>query len=162
LGFCAKHSTANSHSATYKQDANGLENQFGPFLKAYHKGDIAGQDEAFKVFQFPDAKSWFGQFFRPEDVQQHVWDDEAEVAGEGKTLARMMTIIKRGRRFYAHCKPYTNAAAGTVKERQSRVYPVKPVPVEQFNIEFQEKDSAKRFSFLGNFVIRRRSVSLCW
>jgi len=24
--------------------------------------------------------------------------------------------------------------------------------VEQFNIEFQEKDLAKRFSFLGNFV----------
>jgi hypothetical protein len=152
LGIYGNDSPARSSSATYKQDGSGLEKQFEPFLKAYHKGDTARQVEAFRVFQFPDPKSWFGQYFRPEDVQQLVWDAESEAAGEEKALARMMNIIKRGARFRARCKPHANAETGAIKERQNSVHPLKTVPVEQFDIEFQVDDSGSRFSFLVNLV----------
>jgi hypothetical protein len=152
LGICDNDSKASSSSATYRQDGAGLEKQFEPFLKAYHKGDTEAQAEAFKVFQFPDPESWFGQYFRPEDVQQLVRDAETEAVGEGETLAGMMNIIKLGARFRARCKPHANGETGTVKERQNSVHPVRAVPVEQFDIEFQVDDSGSRFSFLINSV----------
>jgi hypothetical protein len=139
-------------AGTYKQDAHGLTKQFEPFLKAYRKGDPAGQEEAFKAFQFPDAKTWFGEHFNPDDVQQLVWDIEAEVDGERNSLATMMGIADRGGRFHARCKPYTAKESGTVKARQSAVHPSKKVPVEAFGIDLQAEGSGKRFSFLGNFV----------
>ena len=139
-------------SDTYKQDAHGLARQFEPFLKAYSKGDTAGQDEAFKVFQFPDPKTWFGEYFQSDNVQQLVWDSEAEVDGEKNSLRTMTGIVERGGRFHAHCKPHTTKKPGTVNPRQSAVHPLKEVPVEAFEIEFQSEASGKRFSFLGNFV----------
>lgn len=138
-------------SSTYKQDANGLEKQFEPFLKACHKADVPGQKEAFKLFQFPDAKGWFGQYFEPEVVQQLAWDAEAEAEGQGRTLAMMMNMMNRGGRFHVHCKPHARGETQPLKERQSSVRPIKAVPIEQFDIEFQA-ENGKRFSFLGNFV----------
>lgn len=139
-------------SDTYKQDAHGLAKQFEPFLKAYSKGDTVGQEEAFKVFRFPDAKTWFGDYFKPDDVQQLVWDIEAEVNVGRNSLATMMGIADRGGRFHAHCKPHPAKDSATVKARESTVHPLKEVPVEAFDIELQAEGSGKRFSFLGNFV----------
>lgn len=59
-------------SSSYKQEADGLEKQFEPFLKACHKADVPGQKEAFKLF--PYGKGWFGQYFEPEVEQQLAWD----------------------------------------------------------------------------------------
>ena len=144
--------TGKSDSESYKQDAKGLAKQFEPFLKAYAKGGTAGPEETFKVFQFADAKAWFGEYFRVEEVQQLAWDAEAEVEGERNSLRMMMNLVGRGSRFHAHCKAHSEEETGTGKERQSSVHSLKPVPVEQFEIEFQAEESGKRFSFLGNFV----------
>ena len=128
-----------------------MEKQFEPFLNASSKGDTAGQDRAFVIFRMPDDKAFFGEYFRAEDVEQLGWDSDAEVDGEETTLKTMMRVIARGARFHARCKPPKEDPRTVVKERESKVQPVKPVPVEQFAIEFVA-DNGKRFSFLGNFV----------
>jgi hypothetical protein len=137
---------------TYKQNDHGLAKQFEPFFKAYQKGDESKQEEAFKVFQFPDAKAWFAQYFQPEDVQQLVWDAEAETEQEAKSLRTMMNLIARGKRFHAHPEPHSTTDTTSVKERQSSVKPTKPVPVEQFSIKVKDEKTGKWFSWLGNFV----------
>jgi hypothetical protein len=139
-------------SETYKQNQHGLEKQFEPFLKAYSKGDLQGQDKAFVVFQFPDAKAWFGQYFQADRVEQLVWDGEAEVDSKKNVLRRMMTIVERGSRFRARCKPHSDTGTGSVRPRQSSVSPLKPVPIEQFDIEIESERTGKKFSFLGNYV----------
>jgi hypothetical protein len=137
---------------SYKQDTHGLEKQFEPFFKAYQKGTESTEADAFKVFQFPDAKAWFAQYFRPEDVEQLTWDAEAETEKEAKTLRMMMNIVARGGHFHAHCEAHSTAETGNLKERQNGVRPVKPVPVEQFKIKVQDEKTGKWFSWQGNFV----------
>jgi hypothetical protein len=136
----------------YRQDAKGLEKQFEPFIKAYEKGDERAQEEAFKIFQIPSAKEWFSGYFRDDDVQQLVWDAESETEHEGKTLRKMMDILAQGGRFHAHCQPSVGSRTGSVKERQSSVQSLKPVPVEQYEVEIVDDKSGKKFSWLGNFV----------
>src|ERR1700688_338279 len=57
---------------TYKQNGQGLEKQFEPFLKAYQRGDDKGMDESFAVFRIPKAKEWFGNYFSAEDAAKLV------------------------------------------------------------------------------------------
>jgi hypothetical protein len=136
----------------YTQDAQGLEKEFEAFLEAYSKGDVTAQDQAISVFRLPDAKGWFGQYFRAEDVEQLVWDGEAAVSLEEKALRMGMDRLARGARFHANCEPQVVSKEGAVKPRESSMNPVREVTVEQFHIEVRANGSEKRFSFLGNFV----------
>jgi hypothetical protein len=142
-----------STTETYTHDASGLEKEFGPFFEAYSKGDVAAQDQAISVFRVPDAKGWFEQSFRAEDVEQLMWDDETAVSFLGKNfLARGMDMVARGALFHAKCEAQVVKKEGPVKPRASSMNPVKDVNVEQFNIEIHANESEKLFSFLGNFV----------
>jgi hypothetical protein len=152
LGLRPSHSGARSSSSSYKQDANGLEKEFEPFLKAYSKGDVAAQDEAFAVFLIPEGKAWFAEYFRPEDVEQLVVDSAAKVEQEKHSLRKVMGIVGRGERFHANCKPHAEDKDSSVKPRENAANPIKPVPIEQFNIKMQSAQSGKWFSSLGNFV----------
>ena len=139
-------------SQSYKQNAQRLEKQFDPFLKAAEKGDKQAQDEAFNVFRLPNENHWFGEYFSADSVEQLGWDADAEVDGEKNRLLRFMSMLDRGARFRSHCKPFVGSEAVTVKPRESSIHPLKPVPVEQFEVELQSERSGKKFSFLGNFV----------
>jgi len=136
----------------YTQDAPGLEKEFEPFLEAYSKGDVAAQDQAISVFRMPDAKGWFGQYFRAEDVEQLVWDHEAAVIFLRKSLPRGMDMLARGARFHANCEARVVAKEGPVKPRANSMNPLKEVRLEQFQIELRATGSEKRFFFWGNFV----------
>src|ERR1700688_3350817 len=63
---------ATPNAETYKQNGQGLEKQFEPFLKAYQRGDDKGMDESFAVFRIPKAKEWFGNYFSAEDAAKLV------------------------------------------------------------------------------------------
>ncbi len=62
-----------------------------------------------------------------------------------------MGIVARGACFHANCKTHPDNQDGPVKPRDSRVHPLKPAPLEQFEIEMPAHGSVKRFSFPGNF-----------
>jgi hypothetical protein len=145
-------SLAQSGSERYTQNASGLEKQFEPFLKAYSDGDVAAQEQAFAVFQFPDGRAWFWEYFRPEDVEQVLSDSHAAVDLDKKGLRMGMDRVARGARFHANCEPQAEKKEPLVKPRASSLNPVKAVAVEQFLIKVSEKRSGKWFSYLGNFV----------
>jgi hypothetical protein len=98
---CFGASPSSGSAQKYRQDAKGLEKQFEPFIKTYEKGDESAQEEAFKIFQIPNAKEWFSGYFREADVQQLVWDAESETEQEGKTLHAMMVGGEAGFMFTA-------------------------------------------------------------
>jgi hypothetical protein len=134
----------------YSHDAKGLEKEWDPLLKAVSKRDAASIDERYKVFVIPDHGTWFGIYFKREDVEQLGWDYEAE-AENGKHSIITMTNLVGGSGFRAHCEPSTSDSQNRLAPRSDASLPLQPVPVEPFNIAITS-DNGKRFSFLANYV----------
>ena len=88
------------NTETYKQNGQGLEKQFEPFLKAYQKGDDKGMDESFGVFRFPKAKEWFGNYFSPENAAKLSSAYEREISdAESSLIEKDMNKADPGSRF---------------------------------------------------------------
>jgi len=134
----------------YSHDAKGLEKEWDPFLKAVSKRDAASINERYKIFLIPSHETWFGTYFKKEDVEQLGWDYEAE-AENGKHSMITMTNLLGGAGFHAHCEPPTSNRQTQLAPRADAFLPVQPVPVEQFTIAISS-DNGKRFSFLANYV----------
>jgi hypothetical protein len=145
-------STAGMSAANgvYSHDAKGLEKEWEPLLKAVSKRDPASIDERYKIFVIPDHGTWFGTYFKKEDVEQLGWDYEAE-AENGKHSVITMTNLVGGSGFRAHCEPSTSDSQNRLAPRSDASLPLQPVPVEPFNIAITS-DNGKRFSFLANYV----------
>lgn len=134
--------TANSFATMplpsgYSHDAKGLETEYQPFLTAFNNGQAPPFDKEFTTLTLPDPTGWFGQYFEMEQVQALVDDYEAEIAAEQKSLFTMMTKVwPSGTHFKVHCKTHPPSPPG-LPPRQNAYQPKKPIPVEQFEVEFE-------------------------
>ena len=137
---------------TYKQNAQGLEKEFEGFLKAFHKGDDQGMDQAFGLLRIPNAKEWFAAHFAAEDVERLNKAYDRQVADGQGSLIEDMNRAGVGNKFSLRCEPRGDIATGTGKTGNDEALPVKPVRVEQFLLEFQAGDTRAQFMIVVNFV----------
>ena len=137
---------------TYKQNEQGLEKQFEPFLKAYQKGDDRGMDESFGVFRLPKAKEWFGNYFSAEDAEKLSSVYDREISDAESSLIEDMNKADPGSRFRVRCEARGESAAGADSSGGYGFRPVKPIAVEQFRLEFRSGSHDQKFSFIANFV----------
>jgi hypothetical protein len=152
LTIQGRSSVATPNAETYKHDAQGLEKQFEPFLKAYQRGDDKGMDESFAVFRFPKAKEWFGNYFSPEDAAKLVTVYDREVSDAESSLIEDMNKADPGSRFRARCEAIGDSPAGQDSAGGYGLRPLKPIAVEQFRLEFRSGSHDQKFSFIANFV----------
>jgi hypothetical protein len=138
-------------TTTFTRNASGLEAQFEPFLKAYAAGDDASLDQQFAIFAIPDPAGWFGGTFLQNQVEQLVWDYEAEVPVYEKSLLLFMRKLGKRTRFKAHCSLANPQVNLTLKPRPDSLIPVKQVEIEVFRVSFTATDG-RSFSQLVNFV----------
>jgi hypothetical protein len=136
----------------YKHDAQGLEKQFEPFLKAFQKGDDKGMDESFTVFRLPKAKEWFGNYFSAEDAAKLSSAYDREISDAESSLIEDMNKADPGSRFRARCEAIGESPAGQDSAGGYGLRPLKPIPVEQFRLEFRSGSHDQKFSFIANFV----------
>jgi hypothetical protein len=134
---------------TYKHNAKGLEKQFGPFLNAVSNGEPDKLKASFAEFALPSPSVWFGEYFTKDQVQQLVWDSEAEVDAYRNSLTTML------RRFlpppyWVSCKLETHFST-TLKPKADAIQPITPVPIEQYTITFTGANG-RRMTQLENFV----------
>ncbi len=137
---------------TYKQSADGLAKEFEGFLKAYHKGDDKGMDEAFGVFRIPNSKEWFASHFAPEDAARLEAAYGRQITDGQGSLIEDMNQAGVGNKYSVHCEARGDVAAGSGKAGGDAILPVKPVRVEQFVMEFQAGGTRAKFLFMANFV----------
>jgi hypothetical protein len=134
---------------TYKHDAKGLQKQFGTALKAVPTG---GQDQlkaSFGDFALPHPDVWFGEYFPKDQIQQLVWDNEAELDTYRNSLVMML------RRFlpppyWVRCKLETHTST-TLKPKADGIQPTTPIPIEQYTIMFTGANG-RSMTQLVNFV----------
>ena len=143
---------ATPNAETYKQNEQGLEKQFEPFLKAYQKGDDKGMDESFAVFRLPHQQEWFGNYFSPEDAAKLVSAYDREMSEAEASLIEDMNKADPGSRFRARCEARGESPAGQESAGGYGFKPVKPIAVEQFRLEFRSGSHDQKFSFIANFV----------
>jgi hypothetical protein len=136
---------------TYSHNAQGLEQQFKPFLDASSSGDSAAADRQFAMFALPDASAWFAKYFAKERVEQLGWDYEAEVPVYEKSILTIMTLFPKGSHFTAHCRAPKRTSSVKFAPRTDAMMPLVEVPVEQFEIEYVS-DRGQKFSELANLV----------
>lgn len=144
--------TAAPNPETFRQNGQGLEKQFEPFLKAYQKGDDRGMDESFAIFRLPKAKEWFGDYFSAEDAAKLNAAYEREISEAESSLIEDMNRADPGSRFRARCEAREDAASGQDSARGYGFRPLKPIAVEQFQLEFRSSEHNQRFRFIANFV----------
>ncbi len=137
---------------TYRQNAQGLEKQFESFLKAYQKGDDKGMDESFGVFRLPKAQEWFGNYFSAEDAAKLSSAYEREISDAESSLIEDMNKADPGSRFRVRCEARGASPAGQDSAGGYGLRPLKPIPVEQFRLEFRSGSHDQKFSFIANFV----------
>ena len=137
---------------TYKQNEQGLEKQFEPFLKAYQRGDDKGMDETFAVFRLPKAKEWFENYFSAEDAAKLASTYEREISEAESSLIEDMNLADPGSRFRVRCESRGDSGAGQPNSGGYGFRPVKPISVEQFRLEFRSGSHDQKFSFIANFV----------
>jgi hypothetical protein len=152
LTVAVQYTLAAPNAETYKQNAQGLEKQFEAFLKAYQKGDDKGMDEGFGVFRFPKAKEWFGNYFSPEDAAKLSSAYDREVSDAESSLIEDMNKADPGSRFRARCEALGDSPTGQDSAGGYGLRPLKPIPVEQFRLEFRSGSHDQKFSFIANFV----------
>jgi hypothetical protein len=152
LTMQGRSTVATPNTETYKQNGQGLEKQFEPFLKAYQKGDDKGMDESFGVFRFPKAKEWFGNYFSPEDAAKLSSAYEREISDAESSLIEDMNKADPGSRFRAHCEALGDSPTGQDSAGGYGLRPLKAIPVEQFRLEFRSGSRDQKFSFIANFV----------
>jgi hypothetical protein len=136
---------------TYSHDAQGLEQEFEPFLNASASDDTAEADRLFAVFALPDASGWFAKYFAKEQVEQLGWDYEAEVSLYEKSLANLAKIGPVGTRFKVRCRPYQSTSPGEFAPRADAFIPLQRVTIDQYEIEFISS-RGYRSSELANFT----------
>ncbi len=141
-----------SNTESYKQNAQGLEKQFVHFLKAYQKGDDKGMDESFGVFRFPRPKEWFGNYFSADDAARLSSAYEGQLSDAESSLIQNMNLADPGSGFRVRCEPRGDTGAGQSRPEEDWVRPLKPIPVEQFRLEFRSASHDQKFSFIANFV----------
>lgn len=152
LALPLRHAAGAPNPETYKQNEQGLEKQFEPFLKAFQKGDDKGMDESFGVFRFPKPKEWFGNYFSPEDATKLVSAYDREIGEAESSLIEDMNRADPGSRFRVRCEPRGDIGAGQASAGGYGFRPVKPIPVEQFQLEFRSSSHDQKFMFIANFV----------
>jgi hypothetical protein len=140
------------NAETYKHDAQGLEKQFEPFLKAFQKGDDKGMDESFAVFRLPKPKEWFGNYFSAEDAAKLSSAYDREISDAESSLIEDMNKADPGSRFRVRCELRGDSAAGQDSAGGYGLRPLKTIPVEQFRLEFRSGSHDQKFSFIANFV----------
>ncbi len=148
--------TVAAPAATFSPDARGLEKQFEPFLKAYASGDTAKLDQKFAIFALPDASGWFAKYFAKDQVQQLVWDNEAEVAVYEESLVTTMKRWPEGTHFRLHASQNRPKSPPTIRPRPDATLPLVEVPIEQYHLNFVAdkvpKGFGRGFSELENYV----------
>jgi len=137
---------------TYKQNEQGLEKQFEGFLKAYQRGDDKGMDEGFALFRLPKSQEWFGEHFSAEDAAKLIAAYEREMSEAEASLIEDMNKADPGSRFRARCEALGESPAGQDSAGGYGLRPLKPIPVEQFRLEFRSGSHDQKFSFIANFV----------
>lgn len=140
------------NAETYKQNAQGLEKQFEPFLKAYQHGDDKGMDEGFVLFRLPKPKEWFASYFSAEDAVRLAAAYDAEVNEGESALIEDMNLADPGSRFHVRCESRGDTGAGKPKPDEGGIQPLQTIPVEQFMLEFQSSKSGQKFRLIANFV----------
>lgn len=135
---------------TYKQSADGLAKEFEPFLKAYHKGDDAGMEQAFSMFRIPNAKEWFAGHFSAEDAARLSGAYGQKATDAMNSLIEDMNRVGAGSKYGLRCEARGDVATGSGKG--DTIQPVNPVRVEQFVMEFQASSTREKFLFMANFV----------
>jgi hypothetical protein len=136
---------------TYSHDANGLEQQFEPFLNASASDNEAAADRLFAVFTLPDASGWFTKYFAKEQVEQLDWDYEAEVSVFKSSTAHEAKIGPVGTRFKVQCSLYQDRSAPGFAPRVDAIVPLQQVAIERYEIEFTSSLGYKS-SILANFT----------
>lgn len=138
---------------TYKHDAQGLEKQFEPFLKAYQRGDDKGMDETFALFRFPRPKEWFAANFSPDGAERLLAAYDTEVSEAESSLIEDMNRADPGSGFKVRCEPRGDAGgAGKPRPEEGGIQPKQEIPVEQFMLEFRSSKAGQRFRVIVNFV----------
>jgi hypothetical protein len=134
---------------TYKHEVRGLEKQFGPFLKAVSNGEPDRLKASFAEFALPAPDVWFGEYFTRDQIQQLVWDNEAELDAYRNSTA---TLLRRffPPPYWVHCKLETHISTD-IKPRAEAVQPITPVPIEQYTITFSGANGHS-MTQLANFV----------
>jgi hypothetical protein len=143
---------ATPNEESYKQNEQGLEKQFEPFLKAFQRGDDKGMDETFAVFRLPKAKEWFENYFAAEDAEKLASTYDREISEAEGSLIEDMNRADPGSRFRARCESRGESAAGKPNSGEYGMRPLKPIVVEQFRLEFRSGSHDQKFSFIANFV----------
>ena len=143
---------ATPNAETYKQNEQGLEKQFEPFLKAYQKADDKGMDETFALFRLPKEKEWFEDYFSAEDAAKLVASYDREMSEAEASLIEDMNKADPGSRFRVRCEARGDGGAGQGNTGGYGFKPVKPIAVEQFRLEFRSGSHNQKFSFIANFV----------
>jgi hypothetical protein len=137
---------------TYKQDAQGLEKQFEPFLKAYQKGDDKGMDESFALFRFARPQEWFENYFSPEDAAKLSSVYGREMSDAESSLIEDLNRADPGSRYHVRCEIRGDAGTGQDASGGYGFRPLKPIAVEQFQLEFRSSNHDQKFRFIANFV----------
>ena len=152
LTMQGRSTVATPNAETYKQNGQGLEKQFEPFLKAYQRGDDKGMDEGFAVFRLPKSQEWFGDHFSAEDAAKLVVTYDREMSEAESSLIEDMNKADPGSRFRVRCEARGESPAGQDSAGGYGFKPVKPIAVEQFRLEFRSGSHDQKFSFIANFV----------
>jgi hypothetical protein len=137
---------------TYKQNGQGLEKEFEPFLKAYQRGDDKGMDEGFALFRLPKSQEWFGDHFSAEDAAKLVATYDREMSEAESSLIEDMNKADPGSRFRVRCEARGESPAEQDSAGGYGFKPLKPIAVEQFRLEFRSGSHDQKFSFIANFV----------
>jgi hypothetical protein len=123
--------------SSYSHDATGLEAEYQPFLKAFNEGQAPPYDKEFRAFILADPSAWFGQYFETVQVQVLVADYEAKIVIWQKSEVTIKTKLwPSGTHFKVHCKAHPPSAPG-FPPRQDAYQPKQPIPIEQFDVEFE-------------------------
>ena len=142
--------------SSYSHDAKGLEGEYQPFLKALNKGQAPPYDKEFTDFFLPDPSAWFGQYFEIQQVQDLLDDYDAKISAWQKSEFTLKTKLwPAGTHFKVHCKPRTPSDPG-FPPRQNSYQPKQPIPIEQFEVEFEAdkmgEGGGRSMSYVVNMV----------
>jgi len=129
-----------------------LEKQFEAFLKAYQRGDDKGMDESFALFRLPKSQEWFGDHFSAEDAATLVASYDREMSEAESSLIEDMNKADPGSRFRVRCEARGESPAGQESAGGYGFRPLKPISVEQFQLEFRSSSHDQKFRFISNFV----------
>jgi len=109
-------------------------------------------DESFAVFRFPKPKESFGNYFSPDDAERLNSAYDTEVREGENSLIQLMNLADPGSRYRVRCEPRGDNGAGQSRTGVDGVKPLKPIMVEQFQLEFRSSNHDQKFRFVANFV----------